>query len=130
MTSERDSTRFLWQICIKAVYLWIVSLAIGLVFFPVVFFLTYLAFVLYCFYLCASVAFFKQIVVVYCILHLRSHSAIQSITRNQQVPAHPVLIEIYSGIERFPCDSTAFLFMFSTKGANSPLHWWQNVPCR
>jgi len=40
-----------------------------------------------------------------------SHAtATKSIKRNKQLPAHSVYIEIYSGITRLPCCSTAFLF--------------------
>jgi len=35
----------------------------------------------------------------------------KSIKRNKQLPAHSVSIEIYSGIARFSCDSTAFLYL-------------------
>jgi len=34
-----------------------------------------------------------------------------SIKRNKQLPAHSISIEIYSGIVRLPCDSTAFLYL-------------------
>ena len=38
-------------------------------------------------------------------------AAIKSVKRNKQLPAHSVSIEIYSGIARFPYDSTAFLYL-------------------
>ena len=48
---------------------------------------------------------------IYCVLSPRQcmTTATKSIKRNKQLPALSVSIEIYSGIVRFPRDSTAFL---------------------
>jgi len=42
-------------------------------------------------------------------------TATKSILQNKQLPAHSVLIKIYSGIIRFLCDSMAFFVVHCTE---------------
>jgi len=56
--------------------------------------------------------FIERIVVEPLIRWMHTHRSISTCTSHvkvNQFPTHSVLIEIYSGIARFPCNSTAFV---------------------